>query len=147
MRTTLLVLSLLLGCGAAAAQEHAHSHATPSTVTAPAQRYATDAVLRMHMHEIRTAVDALDHYQHGHMGAEQARVLALRIQDHVRGIIDSCKLPPDADAALHAIIVPMLQNATALGEAPENLALIAPMQEALAAYAQQFDDPGVVADD
>lgn len=145
MRTTLLVLSLLLASGGVAAQEHVHPHATPTLANAPTQRYATDAVLRMHMHEIRTAVGALEHYEHGHMGPEQARALAGGIQDHVRGIVASCKLPPEADAALHAIIAPLSQHAAALEQDPKALAEIPPMREALATYAQQFDDPDVAA--
>lgn len=126
-----------------------HSHHAPSAVAPaapgpgrPAQRFATDATLREEMQAIRSAVMGLDHYTHGHVGEQQAVTLAGQIQASVNRIIANCKLPPDADAALHAIIAPLMQNAGALKQHPNDLAVIAPMQQALAAYAQQFDDPG-----
>ena len=56
--------------------EHA-AHA-PSPVLAEGERWATDAPLRIGMAKIRTAVDALQHYERGHMGPEQAVELAAR---------------------------------------------------------------------
>lgn len=141
-----IVLAAVLGIALpqARAQHHAHAPApaaSPSPQAAPAQRYATDATLREEMKNIRSAVDGLGHYEHGHMGPEQAVQLAGQVEDGVRTIIANCKLPPDADAALHTIIVPLMQNAGALKQDPQKLAAIAPMREALAAYARQFDDP------
>lgn len=139
-----LLVSLSLASGMAVAQEHGHAHPAAAAAHAPAQRYATDATLRAQMQGIRSAVAGLEHYEHGHMGPEQALLLAGQVEDAVRIIIANCKLPPDADAALHAIIVPLVQNAAALKQDPKNLAAIAPMREALAVYARQFDDPGAV---
>lgn len=126
----------------AAAQ--AHSHRSPGHVPATpatAQRHATDAPLREGMRGIRTAVDALGHYEHGHMGPEQAALLASQIQDHVNGIIANCRLAPEADAALHAVIVPLMTHAAALEAEPTKLDAIPPMRQALADYAARFDDP------
>jgi hypothetical protein len=144
MRTLLLATALIACLGAvppALAQHDAH-HA-PSTVPAPApaQRFATDAVLRENMRGIRKSVDALAHYEMGHMGPEQAVMLAGNIEGHVKDIIAHCKLPPDADAALHAVIVPVLQAAAALKADPGKHEPIAAMREALAQYRRQFDDP------
>jgi hypothetical protein len=129
---------------AAPTQGHAH-HAPPPSAEqakqAPAQRWATDAPLREGMHGIRTAVEALAHYEMGHMGPEQAAGLAADIQSHVRDIIANCKLAPEADAALHAIIAPLMQNAAALQADPKKLEAIPPMRDALAEYARLFDDP------
>ena len=151
MRTFLLSLLLpvaLLASGASApvrAQDHDHAHHAPPPAAqpaqAPAQRFATDAPLRAGMAGIRTAMDALGHYEMGHMAPEQAAEQAARIQAHVRDIIANCKLPPEADAALHVIIAPLMQHAAALQADPKKLEAIAPMREALAAYARQFDDP------
>jgi hypothetical protein len=138
----MLALPILLALSfAAAAQDHEH-HPTPAaTQQAPAQRYATDAPLRAGMHGIRAAVEGLGHYEMGHMGPEQAATLAAQIQAHVRDIIANCKLPPEADAALHLIIVPLMTNAAALEADPKKLEAIAPMRAALGEYARQFDDP------
>ena len=138
-----LLVSLSLACGVAVAQKDAHPVAAAAST--PAQRYATDATLRAQMQAIRSAVAGLDHYEHGHMGPEQAALLAGQVEEAVRTIVANCKLPPDADAALHAIIVPLVQNAAALKQDPKNLAAIVPMREALAVYARQFDDPAVAA--
>lgn len=139
----ILALPILLALSSAAiAQDHEH-HAPPATAVqeAPAQRYATDAPLRAGMHGIRAAVAGLGHYEMGHMGPEQAATLAAQVQAHVRDIIANCKLPPEADAALHRIIVPLMTNAAALEADPKKLESIAPMRAALADYARLFDDP------
>ncbi len=61
---------------------------------------------------------------------------------HVNTIIVNCKLPPNADEALHHIIGPLLQDASALKADPQRLDAIAGVRKALDQYAQQFDDPG-----
>ena len=120
---------------------HGHSAAPAASQPQPAaQRFASDATLRREMQGIRTAVEALGHYEHGHMGPEQAVILADAIDGHVRSIIANCKLPPDADAALHAIIVSLVQNAGALKQKPEDLSAIAPMRAALERYDREFRD-------
>lgn len=138
------MLAALAGVPLAHAQHPHHAAAAPAA-EAPAERFAADAVLSEHMQGIRSAVEGLGHYEHGHMGPEMAAQLAGQVEDHVRAIIASCKLPPEADAALHTIIVPLLQNAGALKQDPANLALIPPMRDALARYGAQFDDPAFAA--
>jgi hypothetical protein len=146
MRTLLLSVLLPAAFVFAApviAQDHAHHPSPPAAqpAQAPAQRFATDAPLRAGMAGIRTAVAALGHYEMGHMGPEQAAEQAALIQAHVRDIIANCKLPPDADGALHLIIAPLMQHAAALQADPKKLEAIAPMRAALAEYVRQFDDP------
>ena len=141
-----LTIALLLAAGLAGALSPvaAHEHATAPVASkqqAPAQRFATDATLRTEMKGIRSAVDALAHYEMGHMGQDQAVEFATSIEGHVNTIVANCKLPPDADAALHAIIVPLVQNAAALKQNPTDLSAIAPMRSALARYDSQFADP------
>jgi hypothetical protein len=143
-----LPIAFILAAGLAApvspvaARQHDHSPApVASKQPAPAQRFASDATLRDEMQGIRTAVEALGHYEMGHMGPAQAVDFATAIEDHVRTIIAKCKLPPDADAALHAIIVPLMQNAGALKKNPKNLSAIAPMRSALERYDREFRDP------
>ena len=135
---------------AAAPVDHAAHHAAtpaapaaaPDGQAAHAPRFATDAVLREQMAGIRTAVGELAHHEMGHMGADQARVFAADIETRVQKIIAECKLPPDADAALHTIIVPLLNAALALKAEPADASPVATMRTALADYARRFDDPG-----
>ena len=127
---------------AVASEQHAHAPAPVAPAQeAQVQRFATDAVLRREMQGIHTAVEALGHYEHGHMGPEQAVILANAVEGHVRTIIANCKLPPDADAALHTIIGPLMQGAAALKQKPQDLSPIDDMRSALGQYDRQFQDP------
>lgn len=138
----LLLLSSVSAPFAHAQDGHQH-HAPAAAVSqeAPAQRYATDAPLRKGMAEVRAAVDALGHYERGHMGAEQAVTFATTIQEQVAYLVANCKLEPQADAALHRIIAKLGAGAQALKNDPTHLAAIPPMREALADYRRSFDDP------
>lgn len=142
MRAPLAVLVVLLALpGLPATAAGGAASAQPPSGEAPARRWPTDAALREGMAGIRAAVSGFDHYQHGHMSPEQAVLLAELIEGHVHGIIANCRLPADADAALHAILVPLLHNAALIKADPQRTDAIAPMQHALADYARQFDDP------
>jgi hypothetical protein len=137
-----LLLALALP---AAAHDHDHRAGTAATATVAAQRWNTDAPLREGMDRIRHAVDALQHYEHGHIGPEQAVQLAASIERDVGFIVAHCKLEPRADAALHPILGALMHGAQALKAKPTELAAIPPMRSALHDYARQFDDPGVSA--
>ncbi len=136
----------LLLCAAVTAPpaqaQHNHQHpANAVAQAAPAQRWATDAPLRTGMAKIRTAVDALQHYERGHMGPEQAVDLATQIQQQIAYLVENCKLQPQADAALHVIIAELGAGAQALKDNPANLAAIPPLRQALQHYPRQFNDP------
>lgn len=131
----------------AVAQDHASHHATTTTpATASARRWATDAPLRSGMAEIRAAVAALEHDEHGQPGPEQASALAARVETRVAYLVANCKLEPQADAALHAIIARLLQGAAALKADPTDRVAVATLRQALQDYPRQFDDPGWAAD-
>ncbi|WP_119719303.1 DnrO protein [Cognatilysobacter tabacisoli] len=144
MRPSLTAFSVVLAMALAGAPGHAQDHAdhhpaSPATTdAAPAQRWVADATLAENMRGIRVAVDALDHYRHGHIGPEQAAILAAKIRGHANEIVAKCTLPADADAALHAILVPLMSGAAALQRDPTQTAAIAPMQDALRDYERQF---------
>ena len=144
----LATLALALAATAtatASVQEHEHAHgaASAAVATAPMQRWETDASLREGMGRIRAAVDGLQHYEHGHIGPQQAMQLADGVQRDVAFIVANCTLEPGADAALHPILGALAQGAQALKAKPTELAAIASMRDALQDYARQFDDPGV----
>lgn len=123
------------------AQQHAQHASAASTSAVSVQRYATDATLREQMREIRGNVLALEHHAHGRITGEVATRLADQITSHVNTIIVNCGLPPDADAALHDIIGPLLQNASALKADPGRNDAVAGMRKALDQYSRTFDDP------
>lgn len=124
------------------AQQHGHPASAPATRTTPAHRYATDTTLREQMRAIRTEVAALENTGSGSAVAHAGQAGADRMIGHVNTIITNCRLPPDADAALHKIIGPILQDASTLKSQPTNAAAIAGIRQALERYAWQFDDPG-----
>lgn len=142
---TLAIASLLAATATplAHAQDY-HAHHAPPTTAAHAhsdQLWVTDVALRTGMRGIRDAVAALQHYQHEHMAAEQAVATAQLVEQHVAYLVTHCKLTPEADAALHTIISPLLRSAAAIKADPANLAPVADMRDALQAYPRQFDDP------
>ena len=126
---------------ASARDVHAVADSAVAAKPVPANGWSTDAPLRQGMGRIRLSVDALGHYQLGHMGAEQAVEMAANVEQDVNFLIANCKLDPDADAALHGIIAKLLKGAQALKANPADLAAIAPMRDAMAEYARDFDDP------
>lgn len=127
---------------AAAAQDHGHAagHAA-ATVSTPAQRWATDAPLRDGMRNIAAVVEALGHYEHGHVGSREAVLLAGQVQGHIGGIVAKCRLEPEADAALHGVLAGLARAAQALENDPADVAAIQAMRHALADYARLFEDP------
>lgn len=126
---------------ASAADVHAGDEAAGVAKAAPANGWATDAPLREAMGRMATSMEALGHYEHGHLGAEQALVVAGNVEKDVNYMIANCKLDPDADAALHGIIAKLMQGAQALKANPADVSVIAPMHAAMAVYARDFDDP------
>lgn len=138
--TTLLLLAM---CGPAlAAQAHAHhAVAAPSTSTT-GTRWKTDAALREGMGRIRREVLGLEHYQHGHIGPQQAVILAGDVERDVGFVVAHCTLAPQADVALHPILAELMQGAQSIKSHPADLSAIPPMQRALQRYPVLFDDPG-----
>lgn len=143
-----LTFAAALACAAllpatAFAQHAGHDdHAAHAEATLPAdgQRYATDAPLRKGMGEIRTAVAALDHHEHGHMNEEQALATVAIIERAIGDIIVNCKLEPEADHALHGVLAKLGKGVAGLKADPNDMTALAPMREAVADYSALFDD-------
>lgn len=136
-----LVALLFAAAAPAFAQQHAHSAPAVSTAKVPAGGYATDATLREQMRAIRTDVAAIGNAQQRD-ASQPVTEGASRIIDHVNTIIVNCKLPADADAALHEIIGPILQHASALKSDPGKTDALAGIHQSLDRYAHEFNDPG-----
>ena len=123
----LLLLAALTVLPARAQHHHQAPGATQAT-SKPAQRWATDAPLRAGMAKIRTAVDVLQHHEHGHMDPVQVVAVATQIQQQIAYMIANCKLEPQADAALHLIIAPLAAGAQALKSRPADLGAVPAMR-------------------
>ncbi len=151
-RTILLSAPILILAGALSAQpavaqsahdaHAAHAHVAAATTPVPGQRWPADTPLREGMRGIRVAVQALEHYEHGHMGIAQASSTVALIDTAVDGIFANCRLEPDADVALHGLLARFLAGAEAVRTSPQvPVQEIADMRSALARYPQLFDDP------
>ncbi|WP_159016632.1 DnrO protein [Cognatiluteimonas profundi] len=140
---SVVATALLAVSATSLAQTHAHDVVVaPSTGTeAATARWKADPALREGMGRIRREVLGLEHYQHGHIGPQQAVVLAGDIERDVGFVVSHCKLAPKADAALHPILAELMRGAQAIQSDPADVAAIAPMRLALQRYPALFDDP------
>lgn len=140
--TALLLCAFALApLAQATAQEHHHHHAATPTVAA-AQRWTPDASLAAGMRRVHAAVDELAHYEMGHMSAPMAADRAVEVEQAVTYMFAHCKLAPEPDAALHGILVPLMNAAQALKADPKKVSAVADMRAAIAHYPEYFDDPG-----
>lgn len=135
---------LLVPAAPFALAQHGHEgHGAPVVPEAnPAERFEPDAALQEGMGRIHEALKALRHYEMGHMPES----IAVGEVDEIRSAIDylfaHCKLPANADAALHAILAPLLQAVQAFEDNPKNMAVIGAMRDAANEYPRRFNDPG-----
>lgn len=118
------------------------AHGAAGPVAAPAQRWASDAALREGMRRVQAALAVLHHDQLGHGSPAAAQEQAAQIEAAIRYLFAHCRLAPDADAALHRILLPLLSAAQRLQRDPAQHDAVAAMRAAVAPYPQQFDDPG-----
>lgn len=137
-----VLVALKAGAILPAEAQHAHHASTgeSSETRTPAQRYATDAPLRAGMARIHSALDELRHYEMGHMPQALAIEQVAAIQSAIDTLFATCKLEPEADAALHGILVPLAAAVQAFKQNPDDSSTIAQMRQAVADYARLFDD-------
>lgn len=149
--STMVALACGFGFSVAAqgAPQHAHEQhaaaAATSTAAAapvPAHRWTPDGPLKTGIRRAYTAVDQLKHHEMGHLSAPMAVDRAIEVEDAVMYMFANCKLAAEPDAALHAILVPLLGAAQALKADPQNVRAVAIMRTALSRYPQYFNDPG-----
>jgi hypothetical protein len=148
---TLASLTLLAAAPNLALAQHQH-HALHGSGGAVAQlqlkdgqKWQTDASLRQGMANIRAAFDT-DHpaIHAGEQTDAQYTALATRIDEQVKSIVATCRLPADADANLHFVVADLLQGVSLMRgddtsrSRHDGAALV---HGALQAYGQYFDDP------
>lgn len=122
-----------------AGHEH-HGDASMLSMPAEGERWATDDPLRQGMNGIRDAVqERLHAYHEGRLTDEEAKSLANEIDTHVGYMIENCKLEPEADATLHALLAEVLEGKRIL-TANKNQGLPR-IVKALGKYPRYFDHP------
>jgi hypothetical protein len=139
----LLSGALALTAPAYAQHDHeAHSTIQGQPIPAPVPRWVADEPLREGMGRIQRALAELGRYERGQISAAEAQDQAGRSLDAFPYIVAHCKLPPERDEALHGLLAPVLSAAQRLKDHPEDVAEIAAMRDAVAAYPRYFNDPG-----
>lgn len=138
-----LACSLGLATAAHAVPQDAHADhaalAEHAPIAVPAQRWTTGAPLREGMARVHAVLDELRHFEMGHMGAEVALDRIATIEDATAFMVANCKLAPQADAALHGMLLPLLTAAQRLRTNPQDLDAVAAMRTAVANYPRYFD--------
>ena len=137
---TALAITVALAFGAPlaygqAGHDHGHAAAEAKLVLNQGQKWPTDAPLRQGMENIRAALG----------GGMKYAALAKKVNAEVAGIVQNCKLEPEADAQLHLVIADILAGV----EAMEGKVKGEPRREgaekiarALQAYGEHFDHAG-----
>jgi hypothetical protein len=127
----------------AQAERHAHAAHGAAPELAEGQRWATDAPLREAMLRIRNAVAAhTAAFHEGALSADEAQALATAVDADVQFMIANCRLAPEPDAALHALIGRMLGAAEALRADPAAPDGMPELVSVLRDYGARFDHPG-----
>ena len=115
---------------------HAH-HAAHADALLEGALHATDAPLRAGMLRIRERLSAPRPAD-----AASAKQLADAIRGEVQQLIAQCQLQPAADFALHGVLALLLEGSAGLRADADDDQAWSNLQEALALYAQRFDDAG-----
>lgn len=142
----ILTLVSMTACAEKADEKHSshtdHSQHTQSTQnerqSPPAQKFQSDEDLQTRMASISSYFKTLKADADA-LPAEAGEEIKTTVED----IFKTCKLEPEADAAIHPILADLLKGADLLkaGEKEEGHQVI---HSALTSYTQFFDDPGVV---
>lgn len=121
--------------------EHADAvaHAAGADYVVPADHkpWTPDAPLVEGMSRVRSAIADL------HAQPDQATVVARAadIDSAIQYMFANCKLDPEPDIALHAVLARLIAGTQALHANPADTAPVVDMHAALANYEQLFDDP------
>jgi hypothetical protein len=151
MRQAVIAFAVSVACAAPAlAAEDAHSHghgaAEAKLVLNNGQKWSTDAPLRSGMENIRGSVIKNLKAIHANKATNaQYEALAKSVNSEVAGIVQNCKLAPEADAQLHIVIAEMMAGAEAMEgkvKGETRRAGAERVAKALNAYGEHFDHPG-----
>lgn len=128
------------------AHEHGHQAGEAKLVLNQGKKWQTDAPLRQGMENIRAAfaadVEAIDTNK---QSPQKFEALAAKVNGEVAGIVQNCKLEPEADAQLHLVIAELMGGAEAMEGKEKGVSRRAGAErvaKALNAYGKHFDHAG-----
>lgn len=147
LASALLVMGLTgLAGGALATTPHpddGHGAAVQELRLDQGKRWPTDQPLRQGMSDIRAAMAAA--FPKIHMGQftlAQYDALVGKIEERVDYVVGNCRLPEEADAQLHVVVVEIIEGNEAMRSGADRLGGAMRIIQALEAYGRYFDHPG-----
>ena len=125
------------------AHEHGHGAQEAKLVLDHGKKWQTDEPLRQGMANIRGAVAKDVKAIHANKATpKQYQALAAKVNAEVAGIVQNCKLPPEADAQLHIVVAELMAGAEAMEGKEQGVSPRAGAErvaKALNAYGEHFD--------
>jgi len=107
------------------------------------KKWQTDPPLRAGMEALREEVaKAVDPIHGKTYTAAQYEALAGKVEKHLVDIMAQCKLPPDADAQLHILLVELFGGVETMKKGGDRKKGAARILRALESYPAYFDHPG-----
>jgi hypothetical protein len=95
------------------------------------------------MTRIRSSVERIQPaYEQGRLAADSAEALAAAVEADVRYMVENCRLEPEPDAALHALIGRLMSAAGAVRRDPGSPEGVPQLAAVLHDYGATFDHPG-----
>ena len=146
LASALLVIGLAsLAGGALATTPHSddgHGAAVQELRLDQGKRWPTDEPLRQGMSDIRAAMaTAFPQIHMGQFTSAQYGALAAKIQERVDHVVGNCRLPEEADAQLHVVLVEIVEGTDAIRSGPDRLGGAMRVIQAIEAYGRNFDHP------
>ena len=142
-------VALAFGGPAFAASEthdHGHQAGEAKLVLNQGKKWQTDEPLREGMSAIRGAVAKDVKAIHANKATpRQYQALATKVTAEVAGIVQNCKLEPEADAQLHIVIAELIAGAEAMEGKEQGVSRRAGAErvaKALNAYGEHFEHAG-----
>lgn len=134
------------GPALAANEAHEHGAHEAKLVLDHGRKWQTDEPLRQGMSNIRGAVAKDVKAIHANKATlQQYEALAKKVNAEVAGIVQNCKLPPEADAQLHIVVAELMAGAEAMQGKEEGVTRRAGAErvaKALNAYGEHFEHAG-----
>ena len=151
IRQAALAVAVALAFGGPAiaandAHQHGHGAQEAKLVLDHGKKWRTDAPLREGMDKIRGAIAKDVKAIHANKATPaQYEALAAKVNAEVAGIVQNCKLEPEADAQLHIVVAELLAGAEAMQGKEKGVKPRAGAErvaKALNAYGEHFEHAG-----
>lgn len=137
------ILSIVFSGQSYAAENSHHSHGDSSSVSKVKadKKFIADEALKERMNSILSAMQKLSKIGSASEKKKKVVTTGSRVESVVQDIFKSCKLAPDADAAIHPILAEILEGASLLKKGDEKNGHER-IHKALLKYGDNFEHSG-----